>query len=287
MYTYDDGFWNVFSDFDRLLDSVGRNAGANRRGTSLLGDATPALNVWGNDEALVVTSEIPGVDPASVGITVHGDTLTVKGKRVFAPAQEKQPERSAEFQRSIQTALPHRCRTHRSALPRRRALDHAPAHRQRQAARDQHHRLLTPPLPQRTAAMSSPAPSQTQDQAVATARNGAVARPQPVRIPAVSVRETEQAIVLEADLPGVSLDQVEITIDQDVLTLRGTVAPAAHDGYRLLHREYADAGFARSFTVPEGIDRQQVAAVVKNGVLTLTLPKQQATQPRRIAVQNG
>jgi HSP20 family protein len=135
--------------------------------------------------------------------------------------------------------------------------------------------------------MSSQALSQTQDQPVTVARNGAVAKPQPVRVPAVSVRETDQAIVLVADLPGVSLDQVEITIDQDVLTLRGTVAPVAHDGFRLLHREYADAGFVRSFTVPEGIDRQQVAAVVKNGVLTLTLPKQQAAQPRRIAVQTG
>ena len=135
--------------------------------------------------------------------------------------------------------------------------------------------------------MSSQTLSQTKDQAVTTGRDGAVARPQPVRVPAVSVRETEQAIVLDADLPGVSLDQVEITIDQDVLTLRGTVAPVAHDGYRLLHREYAEAGFARSFTVPDGIDRQQVAAVVKNGVLTITLPKQQAAQPRRIAVQTG
>jgi HSP20 family protein len=135
--------------------------------------------------------------------------------------------------------------------------------------------------------MSSQALSQTQEQPVAAARNGAVAQPQPVRVPAVSVRETEQAILLEADLPGVSLDHVEITIDQDILTLRGAVSPAAHDGYRLLHREYADAGFARSFTMPDCVDRQQVAAVVKNGVLTLTLPKQQAVQPRRISVQTG
>jgi HSP20 family protein len=113
MYTHDGGFWNVFSDLDRLFDQVGRNPGANRRGIPSLGAATPALNVWGNDEALVVTSEIPGVDPASVGITVHGDTLTVKGKRVVAPAQEQQPERSAEFQRSIQ--LPYRIDAERTA----------------------------------------------------------------------------------------------------------------------------------------------------------------------------
>jgi HSP20 family protein len=106
MYTHDGGFWNVFSDLDRLFDRVSRDLGANRRGSPFLGAATPAVNVWGNDDALLVTSEIPGIDPASIGITVHGDTLTVKGKRVFAPAQEQQAERSAEFQRSIQ--LPYR-----------------------------------------------------------------------------------------------------------------------------------------------------------------------------------
>jgi len=106
MYTNDGSFWNVFSDFDRLFASVGRNLGATRAGTPFPGDAAPALNVWGNDDALVVTSEIPGVDPANLGITVHGDSLTVKGTRVVAPAREKQPERSAEFQRSIQ--LPYR-----------------------------------------------------------------------------------------------------------------------------------------------------------------------------------
>jgi HSP20 family protein len=106
MYTHDSGFWNVFSDLDRLFDSVGRNVGATRRGTPFLSCPAPALNVWGNDEALLVTSELPGVEPASIGITVHGDTLTVKGKRVLAPAQEQQAERSAEFERSLQ--LPYR-----------------------------------------------------------------------------------------------------------------------------------------------------------------------------------
>jgi HSP20 family protein len=106
MYTHDGSFWNVFTDFDRLVASVGRDLGASRRGTAIAGDAVPALNVWGNDDALIVTSEIPGVDPATVGITVHGDTLTVKGVRVVAPAREQQPERSAEFQRSI--LLPYR-----------------------------------------------------------------------------------------------------------------------------------------------------------------------------------
>ncbi len=133
--------------------------------------------------------------------------------------------------------------------------------------------------------MSNPATA--QDRAVASSANGASAHRQPARTPTVQVLETDQALVVVADLPGVSLDQVEITIDQDVLTVRGAAAPAATDGYRLLHREYVETGFARSFTLPDGIDRAQIAAMATLGVLTLTLPKQQAAQPRRIAVQTA
>ncbi len=102
MYTHDRGFWNVLRDLDRIFDAVG----SGQRSYPLFGSATPALNVSGNDDALIVTSEIPGVQPADLGITVHGDTLTVSGKRVLAPAQDKQPERSITFERSLQ--LPYR-----------------------------------------------------------------------------------------------------------------------------------------------------------------------------------
>lgn len=108
MYSRDwgfDSFWNSFQDLQRVLDDVGRTAGDVRKGTPFLARAAPGMNVWANDSAVVVTSEVPGVDPSSIGITVMGDTLTVTGKRRFT-VDGQEDGHAAEFNRSIQ--LPYR-----------------------------------------------------------------------------------------------------------------------------------------------------------------------------------
>ena len=100
MYTTDWGLSKMFQDMERLLDQSGYGR-PDRSGTPFLGHATPALNVWENDEAFVVTGEVPGVDPASISISVMGDTLTVTGRRVFDFGRE-QGDRRKEFNRSLQ-----------------------------------------------------------------------------------------------------------------------------------------------------------------------------------------
>jgi len=107
------------------------------------------------------------------------------------------------------------------------------------------------------------------------------------RVPAVSIHETTGAIVVIADMPGVTPDQLDITMDQDMVTLRGSVTFDTHAGFQQIHREYACAGFERSFTLPAEVDREHIEATIKHGVLTLTLPKHKSLQPRRIAVTSG
>jgi len=102
MNSYDWGMWNTLQDMEQIFDQVGRAYGSTRRGTPFLGQATPSLNIWANENTLVVTGEVPGVDPASTTISVLGDTLTVSGKRVFAIVGEQKTERTEEFNRSIQ-----------------------------------------------------------------------------------------------------------------------------------------------------------------------------------------
>jgi HSP20 family protein len=80
--------WSPFSELERMLDRVGRlSAGRGR------GETTP-LNVWANDEALVVTADVPGLDPASIAISIVGDTLSVAGTR-----QLEQPKDAAWHRR--------------------------------------------------------------------------------------------------------------------------------------------------------------------------------------------
>jgi HSP20 family molecular chaperone IbpA len=106
----------------------------------------------------------------------------------------------------------------------------------------------------------------------------------PIRSPAVSLRETDDAILVEADFPGVKADQVQVTVNQGVLTLRGTTGGEPRSGFQLVYQEYAEGDFQRSFTLPSEIDTEGIKATSKNGVLTLTLPKAKEAQPRRIAV---
>jgi HSP20 family molecular chaperone IbpA len=104
-------------------------------------------------------------------------------------------------------------------------------------------------------------------------------------LPSVDILETPENIVVIADMPGVDGDDVEVTLDKGVLTISGAVGSSAPEGFQLAYREYEPRDFQRSFTVPDAIDQEHVAAEVRNGVLTLTLPKAKEAKPRRIQVK--
>jgi HSP20 family protein len=100
--------------------------------------------------------------------------------------------------------------------------------------------------------------------------------------PAVDIFETEDGLTLVADLPGVSQEQLEVDIVQGVLTLRGK-AEGAMTGDDL-YREFTRASYYRQFQIPNEIEIGRVAAELKDGVLTLQLPKAEAAKPRRIEI---
>jgi len=108
-----------------------------------------------------------------------------------------------------------------------------------------------------------------------------------VFVPQVDIVESEDRILLVADLPGVDQDGVEVTLEKNVLTLRGTVKPHAPEGYSLAYAEYAVGNFERAFTVSNDIDRQGIEAVVKDGVLKLTLPKAKHAVMQKIPVKTA
>lgn len=111
-------------------------------------------------------------------------------------------------------------------------------------------------------------------------------RPGRVFIPAVDIFETPQALVLVADMPGVSGDAVTLDLKESLLTIFGEVSPPP-EKEALLAQEYAIGDFYREFQVGELIDKDKIKASVKNGVLTLTLPKAEKAKPRRIEVKSG
>jgi HSP20 family molecular chaperone IbpA len=109
----------------------------------------------------------------------------------------------------------------------------------------------------------------------------------PVFTPRVDIRETETEVVMVADMPGVDESSVSIDLEGSELAIRGTFVPKVPDGYSLTYREYGSGDYERSFTLGDTIDREGIKAVVKDGVLRLTLPKAKDTQPKRITVKAG
>jgi HSP20 family protein len=105
-------------------------------------------------------------------------------------------------------------------------------------------------------------------------------------LPAVDVRETEAAFLMEVELPGLSEKDVEVKLDNTLLTISSHKEENKEEkknGYVL--RERKSARFSRSFVLPEGVDREKIDAEFKNGVLNLTFPKVAAAKPKTIEVK--
>jgi len=103
--------------------------------------------------------------------------------------------------------------------------------------------------------------------------------------PAVDIYETENELVLKADLPDVDLKDIDVRIENQTLTLSGVRKFEAEDagkGYHRIERSYGQ--FTRSFSVPNAFDTENIGAEFKNGVLSVTLAKKEAAKPRQIKV---
>lgn len=103
--------------------------------------------------------------------------------------------------------------------------------------------------------------------------------------PAVDIVETENELVVKADLPDVQLEDIDVRVENGTLSLKGErkfEKDSADKGYHRIERSYGS--FVRSFTVPSSVDTEKVSADYKNGVLTVTLPKKEAAKPKQVKV---
>jgi len=104
--------------------------------------------------------------------------------------------------------------------------------------------------------------------------------------PAVDIYETENELVLKADLPDVDQKDIDVRVENQTLTIAGQrkfEKQEARKGFHRIERSYGN--FVRSFAVPNSFNTEEIAAQYKNGVLTVTLPKKEAAKPRQIKVE--
>jgi HSP20 family protein len=106
--------------------------------------------------------------------------------------------------------------------------------------------------------------------------------------PRVDIFEEELNFVVTADIPGVDASAIELTLDKNILTIKGSrnsVSTTEEDGYK--RRERFTGDFVRQFTLPETADNNNITAKTNNGVLSVTIPKTAESQPRSIEVISG
>ena len=103
--------------------------------------------------------------------------------------------------------------------------------------------------------------------------------------PAVDIYETENELVLKADLPDVEQKEIDVRVENQTLTIAGERKFEREDAAKGFHRIERNYGrFVRSFAVPNAFDTEKIGAGYKNGVLTVTLPKKETAKPRQIKV---
>ena len=103
-------------------------------------------------------------------------------------------------------------------------------------------------------------------------------------VPAADIFETDAALTLMLEMPGVSKNNIDVQIENDVLLVEGKIDYSTYKDVEPVYTEYNIGHYARGFTLPSKIDRGAISAQLDDGVLTLTLPKSKDVLPRRIAV---
>ena len=106
-----------------------------------------------------------------------------------------------------------------------------------------------------------------------------------VYAPVVDIAETRDAIMLVADIPGVNEKNVDIVLEKDILTITGTVDPEYDKRYRITYAEYNVGDYRRTFEISSDIDRDNIDATVKDGVLKLILPKAGPAKTKKIKIR--
>jgi HSP20 family protein len=104
-------------------------------------------------------------------------------------------------------------------------------------------------------------------------------------LPAVDAYETADELVLVADMPGVTPESLEVTVEEGVLTLLGRVTAPAIEGERWIQREFVRGDYYRQFRIPRDFLADRIDASMKAGVVTIRIPRAEKTKPRKIDVR--
>jgi len=105
-----------------------------------------------------------------------------------------------------------------------------------------------------------------------------------VFVPVTDIFETPEALTVVLEMPGVDRDSIEARVENDVVTIEGRIDFTKYEGMQPVYTEYNVGHYARSFEISNRIDQGKISAQMKDGVVTIVLPKAEQVKPRRIQV---
>ncbi len=108
--------------------------------------------------------------------------------------------------------------------------------------------------------------------------------PARVFVPVTDIFETPEALTVVLEMPGVDRNSIEASVEKDVVTIEGRIDFTKYDGMQPVYTEYNVGHYARSFEISDKIDQSKISAEMKDGVVTLVLPKAEQAKPRKIQV---
>lgn len=106
-------------------------------------------------------------------------------------------------------------------------------------------------------------------------------------VPRADIIEDKEAIRIFLDMPGVTPEQLEVSLEKSTLTVEGRVQTTSPKNMDLAYREYREAGYRRLFTISDEIRRDDISATAKNGVVEIVLPKAEEVKPKKISVRSA
>lgn len=112
-------------------------------------------------------------------------------------------------------------------------------------------------------------------------------RPLRAFLPTADIFETEDTLTLILEMPGVDRSNIDVNVDNGMLTIEGRIDFDKYEGLQPVYSEYNIGPYRRSFRLSNRIDQDKIKAEMRDGVITLTLPKAEEAKPRRIEVRSG
>jgi HSP20 family protein len=101
-------------------------------------------------------------------------------------------------------------------------------------------------------------------------------------LPVTDIFETDQALTVVLEMPGVGKDNVDISVENEILTIEGRINYSKYEGLEPVYTEYNIGHYVRSFQLSSKIEQSEISAGLKDGVMTLVLPKAEKAKPRKI-----